>query len=126
MSDHQRPIFVYGTLMSGESAHALLAPYVQRSMTATLSDVELYDLGAYPVLVTGVGTVYGELYWLADAKYDETLRQLDRYEGTSYERRLHSIAVNGSDSLVEAWVYVGRDRQTAASKIECGDWRRRG
>ncbi len=53
-------VFVYGTLMKGMSrAHKLVN---SDCMGMAIMTVELFDLGSFPALLPGDGTVFGELY----------------------------------------------------------------
>jgi len=111
-------LFVYGTLMRGESAHALLGPTARFVGEAqTEPRFTLLDMGEYPALVEGGTTaVRGELYEI-DA---ELLAVLDRYEDVPelYERR--TLRLGDRDAL--AYVmhsHLGRGVGTIAS----GNWR---
>ncbi len=57
MTAQLHPIFVYGTLLTGESAHHLLAPYLARMELAAAPRADLYSLGPFPMLVNGNGRV---------------------------------------------------------------------
>ncbi len=125
MSHSQHPIFVYGTLMTGESAHPLLACSLESVEPASLAPAALLSLGAYPMLVDGAGTVRGELCRISPGAYAEMLTRLDRYEGPQYARELRTVHVAGDDDAVEAWVYVGRETPRSATPWPSGDWRNR-
>ena len=77
-------LFVYGSLRSGEAEHALLERARPLGPCRTAAGFALVDLGEYPALVAGEGTVEGELYEVDDA----TLAALDDYEDhpTLFER----------------------------------------
>lgn len=126
MSELQYPLFVYGTLMSHESAHRLLADSVDRMQPATLPDAELLSLSAYPMVVDGDDEVAGEVYWLSSTRYRELLLRLDRYEGPQYVRELRTIRIDGGYDRHEAWVYVGTERPRFATPLPHGNWRDRG
>ena len=111
-------LFVYGTLMRGESAHTLLgadARFVGSAQTEPR--FTLLDMGEYPALVDGGCTaVRGELYEI-DARL---LAALDRYEDVPemYERRTLAI---GQHTAV---AYVLHQRLAQGfGPIESGDWR---
>lgn len=113
-------LFVYGTLMRGESAHSLLgsgALFVAEAHTEP--QFTLVDMGEYPALLNGGATaVRGELYEIDAA----LLPALDRYEDVPqmYERQL--IAVQGR----EASTYVLRaELGTGLGVIDSGSWRDR-
>jgi gamma-glutamylcyclotransferase (GGCT)/AIG2-like uncharacterized protein YtfP len=113
-------LFVYGTLMRGEGAHALLGPTARFIAEAhTEPRFTLVDMGEYPALVDeGMTAVRGELYEIDG----DLLPALDRYEDVPemYERR--SIAVQGRVAIA----YVLRPELAAGvGPIDSGDWRRR-
>jgi gamma-glutamylaminecyclotransferase len=113
-------LFVYGTLMRGEGAHALLGPTARFVAEAhTEPCFTLVDMGEYPALVEGGTTaVRGELYEIDAA----LLPVLDRYEDVPemYERR--TIAVQGQIAIA----YVLRSELgTCLGAIVSGSWRAR-
>ena len=95
-----RRIFVYGTLLRGESNHDLLrgARFVGEAQTQP--GFELYDLGGYPGMVRGGdGVVLGEL-WDVGAK---TLAALDELEQAPTHYQRVPILLQGS---VQALTYI--------------------
>jgi gamma-glutamylcyclotransferase (GGCT)/AIG2-like uncharacterized protein YtfP len=114
-------VFVYGTLMRGEPAHALLGTARFIGVCHTAPCCTLVVLDGYPGLVeVGDTTVAGELYELPDD--DALLRELDRYEDAPelYVRERWRFAEH------EAWVYLLRPERAAGRPvIASGDWRRR-
>jgi gamma-glutamylcyclotransferase (GGCT)/AIG2-like uncharacterized protein YtfP len=115
-------VFVYGTLMRGEPAHALLgdARFVGAARTEPRYALVLLD--GYPGLVEGGDTaIAGELYELTDGD-EALLRELDRYEDAPelYTRMLQRFGEH------EAWVYLLRPELAAGRpSIASGDWRKR-
>jgi gamma-glutamylcyclotransferase (GGCT)/AIG2-like uncharacterized protein YtfP len=84
-------VFVYGTLLSGEGNHRLLAGGAFLGDARTAPGFELYDLGAFPGMVArGAGVVAGEVYGVDDA----TRARLDALEGHPqfYRRRAIRLA----------------------------------
>ena len=81
----------------------------------------LLDLGPYPGLVDGAGTVRGELYRIDDP---ELLAAIDREEGYNFERRraLVTLAAGGRR---RAWLYRYTGPRARATPIPDGDYRRR-
>ncbi len=129
-------LFVYGTLLSGDTGptgraqRARLAREARVVAAATVGGL-LYNLGRYPGLVPGgtnpVGGVVGEV--LALAAPTRTLAWLDDYEGivpgnhahNEYERRrLQATLADGG--IVEAWTYVYRRPVARARVIPGGSW----
>lgn len=76
-------LFVYGTLRAGHVAHGMLQG-ARFLGSRGAPGFRLVDLGEYPAIVPGEGTVAGELYEVDDA----TLEAIDQYEGhpTLFER----------------------------------------
>lgn len=110
-------IFVYGSLMRGQHAHALLAgaSFVRTARTA--DGYTLIDLGAYPGLVDGgAGAVAGEVYEVDAA----LLARLDAYEDhpTLFWRRL--VRLEGGDT---AEAYFTSRVPAGAVPVASGDWR---
>ncbi len=100
-----RPVFVYGTLKTGERAATLLSGAVFAGR-AVMQDCQLYDLGNYPGLKVNTGSVApGELYYADDV----CVARLDRYEGegTLYTRRRMPVTTEGKTLDAEVYVYNG-------------------
>jgi gamma-glutamylcyclotransferase (GGCT)/AIG2-like uncharacterized protein YtfP len=111
-------VFVYGTLLQGESNHRLLADAECLGKWAMPPRFTLYDIGPYPILCThGQQSVTGEVYRINGA----ILARLDELEDypTHYDR----------DRIVTpwgpAWFYFQRQRPARGSVIVAGDWRHR-
>jgi gamma-glutamylcyclotransferase (GGCT)/AIG2-like uncharacterized protein YtfP len=116
-------LFVYGTLMRGESNHDYLAQERTSSIVPATIRGTLYDFGEYPGLrLEGGGRVHGELVELATPA--ETLAVLDELEeeGHEFERTLVEVDADGERRV--AWTYVYA-RETAGAAIASGDWRKR-
>ena len=94
-------VFTYGTLLRGERNHYLIndADFVSEGK---VDGFRMFNLGRYPGIEYGVGTVLGELY-LVD---DETLAQLDylEEEGTLYLRKTAKVYTESTEH--EAYIYV--------------------
>ena len=120
MTKRDSLLFVYGTLMRGEAAHARLGQDARFVAAArTEPTFMLVDMGEYPALVEGGrASVAGELYEVDDA----ILSALDDYEEVPqmYERR--SIEVGGQTALA----YLLRpELANGLPVIASGDWRAR-
>lgn len=112
-------IFVYGTLLRGESNHRELGPARYVTDACTEPSYELVNMGHYPALLEhGSDAVRGEIFDVPD----EWLGHLDLFEDvpTLYERKRIALSDN------EAIAYVMR-REVAgtAPRIPGGDWRAR-
>jgi gamma-glutamylcyclotransferase (GGCT)/AIG2-like uncharacterized protein YtfP len=120
-------LFVYGTLMRGESRHRYLGRF--RSSTPAIVSGTLLDCGDYPALrLDGAGVVRGELVRLADV---EDLRRLDEIEGFGgfedpsswFRRTLVTVRLDCGEARL-AWVYAGQTALSLArGTILSGDWR---
>jgi gamma-glutamylcyclotransferase (GGCT)/AIG2-like uncharacterized protein YtfP len=94
-------LFVYGTLVPGEPAWPLIAPYVQERREATVSG-RLYDTGrGYPgaVFAPGPDVVRGWCCTLVGA----SLEELDEFEGEEYER-VTVRCTDGTEAICYHWV----------------------
>ncbi len=118
LTNLQTVIFVYGTLLAGESNHGLLAS-AEFLGADSLAHAQLYNLGEYPMMLPGKGTVTGEVYRVTA----DTLAELDILEEhPQIYFRGQIILASGRSSQV----YWGRSQYTInCLGIACGDWRLR-
>jgi gamma-glutamylcyclotransferase (GGCT)/AIG2-like uncharacterized protein YtfP len=123
------PLFVYGTLLRGQPNHYLLDGRIECVLQGWMEGVELYSLGAFPVMVDGHARVIGEIISVCSEPgiYTSTLALLDRLEGVDekhglYRRVLRPVfEASGREMLT--WVYIGRRQWVRGRpKIEEGDW----
>ena len=113
-------VFVYGTLMRGERAHAFLsgARFVGEYC---LKDYAMYDLGWYPGICPSPGdAVYGELYEVDG----DMLREMDGYEGEGRLYHRTQVTVRNGAEKRSAFVYVYA-QEIFGEKIEGGKWNER-
>ncbi len=114
-------LFVYGTLRTGEAAHAIVAPYVISVVRATALGT-MYALPAgYPgVVADDRGVVHGELLTLRDLA--AALPALDAYEGDDFTRVLAEITTAAGRGW--AWMYLLLSSELAhgAPVVADGDW----
>lgn len=99
------PVFVYGTLRKGESAHHLLADSDYCGVFA-LENCAMFDLGNFPGIKRRTGEhVIGEVYFTNK----ETLEKLDAYEGegTLYKRNLAQAVNNSAKIVCNVYFYRG-------------------
>ncbi len=121
-------IFAYGTLMSGQRGHDLLAPRVRRACgPAHVAGASLVRIDWYPGLVLRAdGAVHGEVYELEQVT--ATLEELDSYEdfegygreSSLYRRSLVRAFTKGGPVL--AWTYVYLGDFEAFRLIPSGRW----
>lgn len=83
----------------------------------------LFDLGDFPGLIEGEGTVAGDLFRLSDVR---AVQALDRFEGFDQRRADHSHFVRKKVRLIRpdelAWVYFYNGATTGRQKVPEGDW----
>lgn len=118
-------IAVYGTLRAPAVRRRLGVDTLMRYRGRCRLRGFLYDLGDYPGLVPGGGTVAGELYALADPR---ALARIDDFEdvvpgdpAASLYRRERWRMVTPD---VEAWVYVYNRPVVGRRRVPGGDWMR--
>ncbi|AYN27816.1 gamma-glutamylcyclotransferase [Buttiauxella sp. 3AFRM03] len=106
-------IFVYGSLRrkQGNSHWMTNAQWLGDHH---VDNYALYNLGHYPGVVPGEGSVVGEVYRI-DAS---TLSELDalRTKGGEYKRQLIQTPYGS------AWMYVYQRQVDGLTRIESGDW----
>lgn len=112
-------IFVYGTLMRGYALHPALARVATYLGSGRVRGT-LLDLGSFPGLVEGRGSVSGEVYRI---HAPERLPDVDREEeGYNFERRRRKIAL-ADGRPAWAWVYYYLGTRSRAPIIAHGDFR---
>jgi gamma-glutamylcyclotransferase (GGCT)/AIG2-like uncharacterized protein YtfP len=113
-------LFVYGSLLSGESHNDRLGGSRRLGAASTEPAYTLVDLGPYPALLEGGATsVSGEIYEVDG----DVLAALDDFEGHPDEYRRMPIRLLGGDS---ADTYVLPRAQAPHGRvIASGSWRAR-
>ena len=112
-------LFVYGTLMRGQSGHAIVERHAPLSIAEDRVRGRLLKIDWYPGLVLGGGGwVHGQVITFADL--EPVFADVDLYEDTEYTR---VILKTDSGTLCWAYLYIGAREGTAV--IESGDWRKR-
>tara|TARA_B100001093_G_scaffold519807_1_gene610613 strand:- start:2299 stop:3180 length:882 start_codon:yes stop_codon:yes gene_type:complete len=122
-------IFVYGTLMKGESRHPTLSEYSIGEGRLASTDGMLIDLDDYPGMLTGEeGTVYGEVYQM-DQMFP-TLKTLDTIEGfygyqstdSLFTRTIVQIKTERGQEWAWTYAYNNHDEENV-HVIESGNWK---
>jgi gamma-glutamylcyclotransferase (GGCT)/AIG2-like uncharacterized protein YtfP len=114
-------VFVYGTLLAGESNHRVLGDSECLGRAVTRPGFRFVDCGYYPAALTdGETAIVGEVYRVNEV----TLERLDYLESVPrlYDRKLIELA----DGSV-AWIYLLNPAGYLAGRdlpgIPGGDWR---
>jgi gamma-glutamylcyclotransferase (GGCT)/AIG2-like uncharacterized protein YtfP len=97
-------IFVYGTLMKGNSNHKEFLSKARFAGNFIAQGFQIYDFGSYPQLIHNeIDKVKGEIYVIDS----DTLERLDmrEIEGNLFTRKLINV-VNDNDDVEEAYTYV--------------------
>lgn len=130
------PVFVYGTLRTGQGNYAwLLRGNTAREVPARLPGFELYAAGIPFIFPAEGGSVRGDLMFLDPATAEATMSGLDRLEGynpdsdrhSSYERVLVTVVTDEGETH-EAWAYKGNEsirqrlRSQGGEPAADGDW----
>jgi len=119
-------IFVYGTLMKGESRHPLMINNNVKFLEVASSKGRLLHISDFPGLIYDANSnVIGELYRCKEAS--QTLAEIDRiegfygyeYEDSLFIRIISKVEIKGES--VWAWTYLfnGSDGE----EIISGNWR---
>ena len=108
MSEKVINLFVYGTLMPGESNYRQIEDYVIDHKPGVIEGV-LVDLGAFPALISGEGLVKGILLRL-DRKALEITDRIEGYREDQkhclYFREKIKVQADGDEREIEAWTYI--------------------
>lgn len=124
-------VFVYGSLKQGQYNYPVACRAGQHTVTpASLGGHQLHDLGPFPAVVTGQGTVYGQVL---DYGHDisRALFQLDGLEGFrgfgnphNHYDRAEVTATLEDGTTVPCWVYLyARNLERAGVRhLPAGHW----
>lgn len=124
-------VFVYGTLLSGQCNNDVLCNATKLCDATTEQKYRMYTNGGYPMIVRdhdgNGGVIQGEV-WEVDS---ETLKSLDRLEGTASGMYLRDVCTFTDKSKPEskkhprAFIYVWLRETERLQEITSGDWRNR-
>ena len=130
-------LFVYGTLKQDEARGSLFGSWMNKTLfdvKAATVQADLYDLGVFPAIVPGKGTVYGEAVTVKNpALMKHLVNTVDMIEGYSgdpehpenmYVRKKVPVCL-ATGEVVEAYAYFfAREDfiKNFATLIEGGIW----
>lgn len=118
--DQPTIVFVYGSLLQGESNHQHLIHARFIGPARTEPGFELVDLGSYPAMIrSGSSTVEGELYEVDT----DTLVLLDLLEGHPHYYERTEVPLAGGASAEAYLMEIGKTE--GCPRIPSGNWRTR-
>ncbi|MFD0678492.1 MULTISPECIES: gamma-glutamylcyclotransferase family protein [unclassified Paenibacillus] len=115
-------VFVYGTLLVGESNHHVVAPHLLEVEAGAVLG-ELYGCGSYPAVVIGGGShvVHGE--WLTVTEEGlSAMDVLEEYYGPGADNDYERVWVHDAFTKREGWIYVWLEPR-GNDRIKEGSWR---
>lgn len=131
------PVFVYGTLRTGEpNWEWALRNKTVSDEQATLTGVQMFDQGGFPYVMRGdvpTETVVGDLMVIEPTIYEQVMSRLDGLEGYQpgrasnlYDREVVTVTT-GDGVEHRAYVYIVSKRREAQVRLTCpriesGDW----
>ncbi len=127
-----RPVFVYGTLLRGESNHAHYVGDATSTEEATVRGAIVHLPEGYPAYrPEAEGIVHGELVAFAPDRAADAVARLDALEDcdpdapdASLYHRTRCAATTTAGSVVDAWIYVyAAPIPSDAIAIPSGRWR---
>jgi gamma-glutamylcyclotransferase (GGCT)/AIG2-like uncharacterized protein YtfP len=132
--DEPTALFVYGTLKRGQLNCSLVEPHAQLIEAADTSG-QLFDVGLFPALVEGKGTVHGELIQVDAEDLPCVLSVIDRLEdfrpedpeGSMYVRRIVEVTTE-SNHRVLAYAYFyncehpSLPHPATLTRLAAGEW----
>ena len=112
-------VAVYGSLKRGFYNHYLLETSTFMA-TGQVDGFQMFNLGSYPMVVSGSGQIEVELFEVNRA----TFTDLDRLEGFPNYYGRQMVTVQTPHCPVEAWMYLGQRQQVKSYKqVRSGTWK---
>jgi gamma-glutamylcyclotransferase (GGCT)/AIG2-like uncharacterized protein YtfP len=125
VTEERLPLFVYGTLKTGEINQDCLIGVEGKRCHALFDGGELFLVEGngynYPAMIIGNSLVEGELVWIgADEDYDEALAKVDELElvDAEYERRIVRV-YQPDGALIEAYAYFWPGCVDGLKRLSC-------
>jgi len=112
-----KPLFVYGTLRASHpnSVYHGLAGSCDVTKDVVLPGFNLYDLGSFPGVRPGEGSVVGDVFMVPEELWD----RLDQYEGVPHLYTRETVELTG---FGDTEVYVYGRQPNEAGRITSGNW----
>jgi len=126
------PVFVYGTLMTGESNWSIIRPFVYGTVPASLPNYEMVSVNHYPGIIEAeeFGVVFGQLMYIKKSRYWEAIKRLDQLEGFQKDHPKSSLflrkkvtVITENGVLCGAYVYTFNRSIKGLKKIKHGNWK---
>lgn len=116
-------MFVYGTLRKQECRE-----HEMRKISLESKDIsiraKMYDIGAFPAIAMGDGTVKGEIHKIKAEQHSfdvlDCIENFNRYDESSL---YHRILINSGEGM--CWTYVWNGSTANYKTISSGDWKNR-
>ena len=125
------PFFVYGTLLPDQPNFRLWKDSISRMEYGRIKDCQLFDMGAYPMLVESEEKyVHGMLVFVMSKHKDKMIIRIDELEGynpekhgeSAYNREMREVELE-NEKTVTAWVYLGHKKYIDKGKaVPGGKW----
>ncbi|MGM0557423.1 MAG: gamma-glutamylcyclotransferase family protein [Myxococcota bacterium] len=122
-------LFVYGTLMPGQSRWSQIDDLVMDTQTAILQGFEMYHLPeGYPAVIEGDGEIRGQLVWPVDGARTELLETTDAIECVvPDEDNALYVRVVAGQGHARAFIYLYHpsrvdDLVERGERVPHGDW----
>ncbi len=128
--DTPLPLFVYGTLRTGEYNWKIYLAGKTRSETPAIADQHQLYANQYPYMIPGEGKVVGTLVEIEPELYPAVMREIDELEqfsptGNSWYLRVARYVGVGEHQIL-AWMYYVSEQVTQDltndHRIADGDW----
>jgi gamma-glutamylcyclotransferase (GGCT)/AIG2-like uncharacterized protein YtfP len=120
-------VFVYGTLLVGESNHYIAEPFVLSVQPGAVRG-RLYDVGHYPALALPTeheesqeNIVVGEWFEVTEAGL-KAMDILEDYYGPGHSNEYERVWITDVNGSREGWVYIWQD-VSGLSEITSGSWK---
>lgn len=117
-------VFVYGTLLTGESNHHVAAPFIQDRHPGVVKG-RLYNTGSFPAAVLDPDGYEIEGEWFDVTENGlKRMDMLEGYRGEGQRNFYDRVGVKDLHSGTEGYMYVWREASNLP-EIKGGSWKKR-